>query len=200
MAKELPEIRIIEHYCEIPDVFQSSDTDAPFSNCTICNAELIESDSMYIIEKAIKNYKETQVKDVIFEYALCLNCLDEMRHSLSNESKEKIDQYLLDKSDLAERRETLINDNRLDVNEWISNCFVNDEKAEELPEYQIMCQCQGKHMLFTYMPFMLSCNAAEEIQQLLSKQTKEELDRFYNENLNIPPELEEFFKTKTLIF
>ena len=138
--------------------------------------------------------------DTIFEYAMCINCMEEMRKSLSEESRQKVDNYLLEHSNLDERRNKLLSKENIDVDDWISNCIINNESTHELQEYQIMCQCQGKHMLFTYMPFMISCTASEEMQELLSKQTKDELDRFYDTHLGIPPEYKEFFKTKTPVF
>ena len=46
---------------------------------------------------------------------------------------------------------------------------------------------------------MISYEAADEMSNLLSKQTKDELDRFYRENLGVPPELEELFNTPKLL-
>jgi hypothetical protein len=200
MTKRLPDIKIVQHYEEIPNVFHCSETDAPFSHCTICNHELINHNIPYVIEKAIKYYTENKVKDIIFEYALCFNCLEKMRNSLSDESKTGIDQFIMGSSDLEKRRQMLLNRDSLDVNDWISSCIVNNSDIDDLPEYQIMCQCQGQHMLYTDMPFMLSCHAAEQMQELLSKKTKDELDRFYDDFLGLPPDLKEFFKTKTIIF
>ena len=199
MSKKIPEIHFTEHYCEIPEVFYSSDMNRPFSVCTMCGAELINSNSSYIIEKAVKNYPETKVKDIIFEYAMCIYCLENLRVSFSTKSLERINNYIMEETDLPLRRNQLIGLENLDVDDWLSNCIVNNKTQDDLPEYQIMCQCQGEFMLFTYMPYMLSCDATEEMQELLSKKTKDELDRFYNDNLGLPPELKELFKTKVPI-
>ena len=196
MSKKLPEIYYIEHFTKIPKVFHSAVNDELFANCTMCGKELLESNESYIIEKAVKNYQENKVKDIIFEYAMCFSCLEKMREGFSEESLERINNYILKKTDLPLRRNELIEKGTLDVNDWISKCIVKDINQDQLPEYQIMCQCQGEHMLYTYMPYMLSCNAAEEMQELLSKKTKDELDRFYKDNLGLPPDLEELFRTR----
>ncbi len=200
MNKKLPDIEFAEHYCDIPEVFYETNTKEPFRKCTICGIELIESNLPYVIEKAIKNYPEDKKTDVIFEYAICIECVEETRNSLSKESLEKINNYMLNHTDLLTRRNFLLSGNNLNVNDWLSNCVVNNKPTEELPEYQIVCQCQGDKMLYTYMPYMLSCDVTEEIQELLSKQTKDELDRFYDENLGLPPDLKELFKTRTPVF
>lgn len=200
MADKLPEIRFTEHYGLIPETFYCSDSNSTFQNCTTCGKELIDSNETYIIEKAIKNYQETNVKDVIFEYAMCIECLEKMRKSFSPESLERINNYILQNSDLENRRKSLIETDNLNFDDWISNCIVNNKSTDELPEYQIMCQCQGAFMLYTYMPYMLSCDAAETMQELLSQKTKDELRDFYNQNLSIPPELREIFNSKVPIF
>ena len=196
MSKKIPEIDFIPRIIQIPEVFYSTATGDKFYACTMCGTELIENNHSYIIEKIIKNYPENNTKDTIAEYALCIKCIEKLREGFSEESLEKINNYMLGHTDLSVRRKQLVENNMLDVNAWLSNCIVNDKKINELSEYQIMCQCQGDFMLFTFMPYMLSCHAAEEMQELLSKKTRDELDRFYTENLGMPPELKELFKTK----
>ena len=46
---------------------------------------------------------------------------------------------------------------------------------------------------------MISYEAADEMVILLSNQTKDELNRFYKENLGVPPEFEEIFNSPKLL-
>jgi hypothetical protein len=196
MDKKPQQIFYTEHYRDVPNVFHNTDTLDIFRECTICGRELIDSNSSYIIEKAIKNYPASGVKDIIFEYAMCTTCMEKMRESFSSESLEKVNQYILDRTDLMSRRENFVGKGELDIDKWIASCIVNGKSTDELPEYQIMCQCQGKHMLFTHMPYMISCDATEEMQELLSQKTKDELQRFYDQYVGLPPELREIFNSR----
>ena len=72
---------------DIPSVFRSTDTKKPFERCIQCNKYLLELDSEYLIEKAIKQYQGFEAKEVIFEYAVCMDCAEKMRQSLSAESQ-----------------------------------------------------------------------------------------------------------------
>lgn len=184
----------------IPEIFYNTDTKSPFCNCTMCDTDILSGDTPYVIEKAIKNYPEENTQDVIFEYALCMECLDVTRKSFSKDSLIKINEYMTRNINMEERRKNLSGKNTNDIYNWISNCIVNNKSVDELPEYQIMCQCYGENMLIADLPYMISCDVTEEIQELLSQQTKDELNRFYDNNLGIPPELRELFKTKTPIF
>ena len=60
-----------------------------------------------MIEKAVRQYPEMKVKEVIFEYAMCMDCAVMMNASLSVESRQRINEYFLAHGDLEARREKL---------------------------------------------------------------------------------------------
>ena len=51
-------------------------------------------------------------------------------------------------------------------------------------------------MVLGHFPILLSPTIGEEIQELLSQETKDEFDDFMNTINEVPPELKELFKTK----
>ena len=65
---------------EIPKWFYPFLEDRPFKRCLICEQELLGGDVQYLIEKAWKG------TEVIFEYAICLACIESQQEELSLES------------------------------------------------------------------------------------------------------------------
>jgi hypothetical protein len=72
----------------IPKEFFNSETKEPFRTCMMCNQSLAEK--QYMVEKAIKNYPSLGTKEIIFEYAMCLECAGKMHLELSEESRTRI--------------------------------------------------------------------------------------------------------------
>ena len=82
---------------KIPDEFFSDASNTPFLECVICSKSLADSGEPYLIEKAIRNHREFAVKDVVFEYAMCLVCASEMQQKISSESRVQIDGFFRDR-------------------------------------------------------------------------------------------------------
>lgn len=90
-------------------------------------------------------------------------------------------------------------ENNTDLNDWISHCAIKGTPMQDCSEYQLCCQCDGPDMLFTHLPMMLSEQALIEITEQLSAQTKEELDRFQEDFLGLPPDLKELFRDRSIL-
>jgi hypothetical protein len=69
---------------DIPKEFFNSETKQPFSNCLVCECNLMEESQPYAIERAIRHYPEMALKSVVFEYALCAKCISQMENELSS--------------------------------------------------------------------------------------------------------------------
>ena len=70
----------------IPSFFHAYDTGAPFRSCQVCERDLMTYTKPYVIEKAIRRYPKFDTEDVIFEYAICMDCAEEQRKQMSKES------------------------------------------------------------------------------------------------------------------
>lgn len=184
---------IIKEYIEIPKQFYSTVTEKPFSNCLSCDKYLLQSHTPYVIEKAVKQYSEYKTTDVIFEYAMCMDCYQNIHATMSASSKEKIEQYFSDNVDLIERRKLLLEKEELSVNHWTSSCIIKGTHIKDLNEYQIACQCDGEYLLFTNMPFIIGNAALNEMMQLLSNQTIGEIRGFYDKFFSPDPDLKKLF-------
>jgi hypothetical protein len=94
----------------IPELFHSADTRAPLERCLICERPLLDTEEEYLIEKAMRQYPDYGVKEVIIEYALCLDCHTDMQNALSDASKHALESYFLENADLHQRVVSLMAD------------------------------------------------------------------------------------------
>ncbi|MBX2846327.1 MAG: hypothetical protein KTR13_08945 [Saprospiraceae bacterium] len=175
---------------DIPTVFFSESEEQPFHTCTFCQKELIKSESHYFVEKAFRNYPEQGIADIIFEYAICIHCHQKMHESLSIPSRKAINAYFLDKK----RPHEVADEYRYDAAQYLQRCVISGSEVDQLQEYQIIGEFQGDQILLSEMPILLSGAVMEEVQELLSPQTKEELDDFMDTITGLPPDLKELFK------
>lgn len=151
---------------------------------------LLEDGTEYFIEKAIKKYPGFKASDIIFEYAICIDCAEKMRKQMSKESMQNIEKFFSENVDVYARME-LMQDNPNNPDAWMDRCMVNGSQKDQLSEYQIYAHCSGKHMQLTHMPYLISGEVIDQISHLLSEQTLDELDGFITRNFGPPPELME---------
>lgn len=181
---------------KIPEKFHNSLSENPFEHCKMCERELLESNSDYVIEKAYRRFKDEKAEELLFEVAICMKCANSMRTKLSKESLSSIQNFFFQKS--MERRQAMDEMEEL-LQDPLSQCLLNGKALEEMDEYQIYAHCSGYNISTGGGYYMLSDTMIEEIQSLLSKETRDELERFTDENLGLPPELKELFSRGDLI-
>lgn len=182
---------------EIPTIFKHHITGEHFERCISCDTYLLESGTPYLIEKAVKKYPGYQATDVLFEYAMCMNCAAKMRQELSSESLQRIQQYFEQKVNFYDRLEDLEGCN--DPQQWLSHCIITGKPIHTLDEYQLLAYCEGKQLQFSGMPYMISGQAADEMTHLLSNKTIGEINRFIDENFGLPPELRKPIKDQPVL-
>lgn len=186
-------------YLKIPELFYSSVTKQKFNFCIACEKYLLDKDTLYVIEKAIRNYKDFGISDTIFEYAMCLDCQEKIEDSFSNSSSTKIDEYVFKNCDWAGRFNKFdkVDDNNILT--MTANCVFKNTRIEKTIEYQLIGWCKGESLIVHFIPYMISGEAMDEMVGLLSDKTIDILGGFRDEFLNIPPEFDKYIKPK-LIF
>ncbi len=189
----------IEETSDIPTIFRSYPDKTPFEQCISCNVRLLENDTEYLIEKAIRHYPEFNTQDVIFEYAMCLNCAERMRQELSVSSRRNIENFFEQRVDLYGRRQEMLYEHQLNHDAWLDRCLITGRQRADLQEYQIYGHCQGDRFLFSYMPYLISNQAMEMMTGLLSEKTLGEIDRFIDDNFGLPPELKQPIKDSPFV-
>ena len=102
---------------DIPQDLYSFEKDRPFDRCIECNKFLLNEDTEYLIEKAIRNYQGFQAKDVIFDYAICMDCAKVLRKQISVGSWQQIMTYF---------------QKNLNVSNWIRTKEESEKPGENL--------------------------------------------------------------------
>ncbi len=195
-----PELSSIIKSTALPEIFYSDSTGKPLKECVMCGKNVLEPGTPYLIEKAFRYNKKYDIRDTILEYAVCHECYEKMAAKLSTESLQRMQDYFSNNIHFMLRAEALIGRPEPKLNDWIGKCCVKGTDISDCAEYQVCCQCEGDKMLFTHLPIMLSEAALMELNELLSAKTKEELDRFRDEFLGLPPELRELLKDRAPVF
>ena len=175
----------VKSRADIPATFKTFVSEEYFQNCISCNKYLLKGKTQYVIEKAVKN------NNVEFEYAMCLDCAEKMRENLSDISLERIGKYFENHVDLFDKRNYFLEQKFTTVDDYLSTCLINGTNISSLDEYQIFAYCEDDKLLLSYFPYMISHRAIEEMQELLSAQTKDELDDFTKRHFDLPPEWRE---------
>lgn len=185
---------------EIPKIFFSDLTGTPISKCISCECDLLVDGTQYLIEKAIKPYKGYGTHSTIFEYAICMPCTHKMKNMISAKSMQGIMKYFSANLDVLGRQELMLKRDYSSVNPWIEKCMVKGVDISELNECQIYAQCNGEHMMFGEFPYMVSGVALDEVVELLSAETLDDLDRFKNEHVDGPSEFQDLLQSGPKVF
>lgn len=164
----------------IPSIFHSFEKDAPFSECVACGRPLLRDGVSYFIEKAFRK------GEVVFEYVICEFCRGVVSETISFESMSNIGAYLTENMDAFAGRGELLEGFDNSVQAWLSECFFTGTKRRECDSYQICAECDGLNLVVSLLPMVISEEAAETFQSLMSKQTRDSFGDFTRETLNPP--------------
>lgn len=180
---------------DIPNSFNQDSEGKPFHKCTFCSSELQNSGIPYVVEKSFKKPLGQKDYVTVFEYAICMNCSIKKMEVISKESMKTIQEYMANNVHSMKKQFDLIS-----YDEKVSKCAVTGKNINELEEYNMVGQFIGDKLILKEFPIIISSEIGEEIQSLLSKETKEEFDKFMDTINDVPPELKELFKTKRPVF
>lgn len=190
---------IITHSVPIPEIFYSDKKQQPFQHCRLCGESLLQSNKLYIIEKAYERNAKTREPELVFEFAACLNCYVDFGESISKESRKKLDDYYAEYADLNKRDAELKKHNLLDPEIWINNCIVKNTPIDQAETYVIYALCWKDELVFEAFPYMVCGEAMEEIVELLSSKSLDLLTDFLADLIDVPPEFEEILKSSRLV-
>ena len=182
---------------EIPELFFSSETLAPIRNCLVCDKYLLENEE-YIIEKAFTNYPGVTTQDLVWEFAMCTDCMKMLMSEYSEESERKMTEYFGQNMNFGYQNKLRKTQN-FDAEAWTSKCVVKGKPIRECAQYQINAQCLGSMVYFDRTPFMISGEAMDEMIQLISNKTLGFFNHFRGKYFPPPQDLSPFFKEKEFI-
>ena len=182
---------------EIPSIFLSSETGKPIERCLVCDKHLLDGEE-YMIEKAFANYPALNTKDLIWEIAICFDCMETQRLEYSEESNRRIAEYFQTHSSFSHHKK-LIEDQNYNAEEWLSHCLISGKPASECSQYQIYAQCVDGFCLFESAPFMISDEAMDEVAQLLSNATLRSMNDFRDKYMPPPEDLSPLLRDKDFV-
>jgi hypothetical protein len=177
---------------DIPEDFHQDGEGKPFCKCTFCSKDLVNSGEPYMIEKSYKRVPQEEKALTVFEYAICMSCNIEKMKAMSKESVENIQAYMQENILIIEQ---LASEQQKSFTEKTSSCVATGKAVTDLEEFNMVGQFIGDKMIMREFPVIISAEIGEEIQDLLSAQTREELDNFMDTVNGVPPELKELFKS-----
>ena len=186
-------------YLKIPELFYSSVTKQKFNFCIDCEKYLLDIDTIYVIEKAIRNYKDFGISDTIFEYAMCIDCQEKIEDSFSESSNMKLDEYVFKNCDWAGRLNEFKEVDDSNILSMTSNCVFKNTRIEKTVEYQLIGWCKGDSLIVHFIPYMICGEAMDEMAGLLSNKTIDIISGFRDEFLDIPPEFDKYIKPKSIL-
>lgn len=178
----------------IPDEFNSDSDDQPFRNCKICNCDLT-GDVVYTVEKAYKQIDEER-KITLFEVALCLPCAEEQSNKMSDESRQYMEKMMGGNGFMEKRHKSWDSDWR---KSWKESCLITGEPVKLNDEFHVVGQFKGGELIPYATPFVIGQALLEEIQENLSFETKEEMDRFGEQFLGPDPSIRELLPDYQII-
>ena len=184
----------------IPKTFHSFSAEGPFTTCLICETDLYRTIIPYFIEKSFRRYPGYKTIDTIYEFAICINCANNIRGEFSQESQERMQSYLT-KVDHSPRLEYLKDrDIEKGVEPWLDRCMITNEDIGAQEEYIIYGFFKGNRMMVSDFPYAIGSKAMDEITDLLSEKTLGEMDDFSGKYLLGPDEVNDLLKPRTPVF
>lgn len=188
-----------EYRIEIPRRFYSDMDGKPFETCQLCGKYLLNDGTSYVVEKAMKNYRNEDFYSTIFEYAICLPCHMEMQKSMSVESVKNLQTYYMDMLASKDKEAMYIDLHHFNLDNWLSKCFFTGDDVKGMKEYQVVAQFNGSKMVMNTPPMIVGEAAMEAMSELLSDKTIEEMNGFKGKLIDPDPEITELIYGKKLI-
>lgn len=168
---------------DIPSDFHSFETNAPFERCIECEKFLLDDETEYLIEKAVKTYENFDAKDTVFDYAICMNCAEVLRKEISPESLQMIMGYFKENIDIEKRLEMM----SAHPDQSLQTCMIKGTDVSNCREYQVYAHCKGKKLNMENPPYLISGAVMEELLPLLSEKTVDEMNGFFNKHFSPDP-------------
>jgi cytochrome c553 len=192
-------MKMEEFKTDIPERFYSDAEGKPFEYCQVCGKYLLSEGTAYVVEKALKNYKGYEFSSTIYEFAVCIDCHKKVQEGMSEESLANLQRYYQSIMMEKGQQPIMIDVNNFNIDQWLSKCFFKGDEIKELSEYQIVAQFSGDKMILNMPPMVIGEKAMEEMSELLSDKTIDEMNGFREKFLGPSPEIEELIYGKKLI-
>jgi len=179
------------------DIFLSDATGKPFEHCCVCETNLAECTEPYMVEKAFKqhvNAKPEPTYNTIFEYAICSDCAEDFRQKMSKASREALEGFFIENTHFTQRMDMFNRMKEQPVSVYISHCAISGKPINKEEEFQVVGVFMQKELQLGAFPYAISGKALDNVVELLSNETLDEMNGFRDTYLGGPPELEELIQ------
>jgi len=164
---------------DIPSIFHSFEHDEPFKTCLTCEQSFMEIDAPYTINKIF------QGTECVFEYAICQPCRLKMIEAMSEKSRQHIQNFFETNPHFNARSEKL-GESR-DHTDWTRHCATCRTPLAEILNYSITCMGFGDDIAFDPYPMMICSDCESQVQDGLSKASRDQWDKFILDHFDGPP-------------
>ena len=161
----------------LPRFFQTSFGNE-FTACIGC-AEPLESLPPYLVVKEVRG------GETIVEYAICSSCHSELDSQYSEESRRCITQVFADQVDFRSHFQSNLT-REPDWGNWVTRCVLSREQRGPGSEYQAVALCQGRELLLSAWPYVITGPGMRLLEGCYSAQTLAVRDRFIRQRLGLP--------------
>lgn len=162
---------------DLPEKLYSEKTGKPFEHCSVCDTEL--NNKLHFVEKAYHRNLGDDAHSVIFEYAICESCKRNMLKEVSVESMARMQAFMMEhQAELDEIMHTEFD---------LTHCSFTQQPLTEMDEYHVVAVIRNG--VAEMSPMIFGTHIMEVYQELLSEKTKGFFDDFYDDFIDIPPEL-----------
>ena len=192
-------------FSAVPRLFWSEYSGEPFLKCIACKVPLMES-NMHVVKKKIV------AEEAVLEMALCNRCQQQQVEEMSEETRQNLTAFMSEQFQklTAKHLEDKAGDGPqvIEVAEvtdeqegqdllkrCTDNCIVCGVHRDDCHRYSLAGVCQAEQLVVQVTPLgqtpMMVCEKCEEqMNELISQETRDSWDRFVEEHLDGPPGVE----------
>lgn len=139
----------------------------------------LQEAGMYIVNKSYVR------EECVFEYAMCMECREDLHSQLSEKSRVAMFDFIHDHADMEKREEELGAHSETEV--YLAHCITCGAQQETANSYSIGAIFVGDDLIKGMFPMLICGSCEEKINETISEETRDTWDKFIGENFPGPP-------------
>lgn len=159
-------------------LFNSDETDEPFTHCCDCGCDLASAD-MYVVNKS---YARTEC---VFEFAMCFTCREEMNAKLSEKSRVAMFDFMHDNANMETRQKALGNDSEVEA--YLESCLTCGKNRHHAAGYTSGAIFANNALVKGPFPIIICDTCERTLAETVSEETRNVWDKFVADNFPAPP-------------
>ena len=182
---------------EIPTFFFKYDTEVPFTHCSFCENSLDLYDR-YAVEKVFRQHRAVGTSEIVYEYAVCWGCANEMGEEISEDSKASIAKLFTEYGQHVRNKAEYLHELELyNIDSWTERCSLTGKETRLCKEYAVSGIIENGGLVYELSPMLVSDDFMEMVQNSLSKETKDRFDGLRDKILDDAPGIDDLIFSPT---